>query len=140
MSHSYRDLLVWQRAIRLGTEIYRVTQSFPRSEAYGLIDQLRRAAVSVPSNIAEGQGRLTTNEFRQFLAQARGSMHEIETQLLIANNLGYLDESTLNRLVEIAGEVSRLLNGLIDSIPPGKSIMRRSSQLETGNRKLETRK
>jgi four helix bundle protein len=87
---SYRDLVVWKKSMALVLDVYRSTQSFPRTETYGLVSQLRRAAVSVPSNIAEGQARLTTGEFKQFLGQARGSLVEVETQIAIARELGYL--------------------------------------------------
>jgi len=100
------------------TEVYRHTQSFPRQETYGLTNQLRRAAVSVASNIAEGQGRLSKREFRQFLGQARGSLIEMETQVVIAGNLGYLSTATVDHLMERSGEVSRLLHGLMQSIQP----------------------
>ncbi len=80
MGHSYRDLIVWQKAIAMVTDIYRATQNFPRQETYGLTSQIRRSAVSVASNIAEGQGRLSRREFRQFLGVARGSLVEMETQ------------------------------------------------------------
>ena len=92
MKH-YKDLLVWQKAIALVTQVYVVTRSFPREERYGLTSQIRRAAVSVPSNIAEGQARLTPGEFRQSLGIAKGSLAELDTQLIIAENLGYLTES-----------------------------------------------
>jgi four helix bundle protein len=88
VGESYRDLIAWQKAMDLVTAIYRVTGSFPREELYGLTSQLRRAAVSVPSNIAEGQARFSRKEFHHFLSQARGSLVEIETQLMIAENLG----------------------------------------------------
>ena len=88
MSHSYRDLLVWQKAKALAVRIYRQTENFPKTETYGLRSQLRRAAVSIPSNVAEGQGRLTRGEFRQFLGHARGSLLELETQMAIAFDLG----------------------------------------------------
>jgi len=90
MGESYRDLIAWQRAMRLVTGIYEGTRPFPRDELYGLTNQLRRAAVSVPSNIAEGQARFSRKEFHHFLSLARGSLVEIETQLIIAQNLGYL--------------------------------------------------
>jgi four helix bundle protein len=90
MGQTYRDLVVWQKAMELVTEIYKATERFPKEEIYGLTSQLRRAAISVPSNIAEGQGRLTKKEFHHFLGYARGSLLEMETQLLIAQNLGYL--------------------------------------------------
>jgi len=85
---SYRDLVVWQKSMALVREVYRYIQSFPKAEASGLTTQLRRAAVSVPSNIAEGQGRLSTGEFKQFLGHARGSLLELETQILIAQDPG----------------------------------------------------
>lgn len=118
MGHSYKDLIVWQRAITLVTEVYLATQSFPREELYGLTSQLRRSAVSVASNIAEGQGRISKAEFRQFLGVARGSLIEMETQLVIANNLGYVSRDTADRLAARSGEVSRLLHGLMQSIQP----------------------
>ena len=90
MGCQYRALIVWQKATNMVTEIYRATQTFPREEMFGLTSQLRRSSVSVASNIAEGQGRLSKGEFRQFLGHARGSLIEMETQILIAGNLGYL--------------------------------------------------
>jgi four helix bundle protein len=114
--HFYRDLVVWQRAIELVTDIYRRTASFPDHERFGLTSQLRRAAVSVPSNIAEGQGRFTRGEFRQFLGQARGSLLEIETQITICRNLGYMREVETEELLERTGEVGRMLNGLVQSL------------------------
>lgn len=112
----YRDLIVWQRAIELVTDIYRQTTRFPDHERFGLTSQLRRAAVSVPSNIAEGQGRLTRGEFRQFLGQARGSLLEIDTQITIAHELGYLRDHECECLLNRTGEVGRMLNGLLDSL------------------------
>ena len=116
MVRTFRDLVVWQKSLDLVTEIYRVTQKFPKEEMFGLISQLRRAAVSVPSNIAEGQGRLTEKEFRQFLGNARGSLSEVDTQIIIAKNLGYLDESNFKNLTAKIAEVGRVLNGLISSV------------------------
>ncbi len=113
MKH-YKDLLVWQKAIALVTQVYVVTRTFPREERYGLTSQIRRAAVSVPSNIAEGQARLTPGEFRQFLGVARGSLAELDTQLIIATNLGYLTEA--GSLFEQLGEVGRMLSGLLASL------------------------
>jgi four helix bundle protein len=114
---SYRDLVVWQKAMRFVTGIYRTTQSFPQAELYGLVSQLRRAAVSVPSNIAEGQARLSTGEFKQFLGHARGSLMEVETQILVAAELGYLKANETDALLVDAGEIGRLLNGLLRSLP-----------------------
>jgi four helix bundle protein len=113
---TYQQLVAWQRAIALVTDIYRVSSTFPREEIYGLTSQLRRAAVSVPSNIAEGQGRATTGEFVQFLCHARGSLYELETQILICNNLGYVTVEQQQYLMNSVAEVGRVLNGLITSL------------------------
>src|SRR5258708_31871305 len=93
MGHSYRALIVWQKAIAMVTDIYRATQNFPRQEIYGLTSQLRRSAVSVASNIAEGQGRLSRREFRPFLGVARGSLIEMETQAVVVENIGVFFEA-----------------------------------------------
>lgn len=111
-ARNYRDLLVWQKSMDLCEGVYEVTRSFPRDEIYGLTQQIRRAAVSVPSNIAEGQGRGGDKEFDRFLAIAYGSLREIETQLLLAHRLKYISERTANELLELAAEVGRLVNGL----------------------------
>jgi four helix bundle protein len=116
MGESYRDLIAWRKAMDLVTDVYRVTQAFPRDELYGLTNQLRRAAVSVPSNIAEGQARFSRKEFHHFLSQARGSLVEIETQLTIAENLGYLGPNQLRPLLDKGSELGKILNGLIASI------------------------
>ena len=115
--HCYRDLVVWQKAMALVTEIYGCTQTFPNSELYGLTAQLRRAAVSVPSNIAEGQGRISTGEFRQFLGHARGSLLEVETQILVAETLGYLGPDQSTKLLRHSSDLGRALNGLITALP-----------------------
>jgi len=111
---SYRDLRVWQRAIELVTAVYETTRSFPKEEIYGLTSQIRRAAVSIPSNIAEGQARLTRGEFRQSLGHAKGSLAELETQLIIAQNLGFLVSP--DGLFQATAEVGRMLNGLLNSL------------------------
>jgi len=98
--------------MELVTEIYRVTRTFPKEELYGLVSQLRRAAVSVPSNLAEGHGRNSRNEFRQFIGQARGSVSEVETQIEIAKNLGYLKQDMADALLVRAGAVGKMLTGL----------------------------
>ena len=108
----YRDLVVWQKAMELVTDVYRVTSDFPKHEIYGLTGQIRRAAVSVPSNLAEGHGRTSRREFHQFISQARGSLVEVETQLEIARNLGYLSTPIASELLTKAGRVGRMLNGL----------------------------
>ena len=113
---NYRELIAWQRAMDLVEEVYRVSKSFPREEIYGLTSQIRRAAVSVPSNIAEGQGRRTTGDFLRHLSIAYGSLREVETQILISVRLQYLSQSNTDNLMQRAGEVGRLLNGLMTSL------------------------
>ncbi len=112
---SYQDLVAWQKAMDLVTEIYRLSQKFPKEELFGLASQIRRAAVSIPSNIAEGRGKASKGEVQQFLGHAKGSLFEVETQILIARNLNYLNESEANRILEQTAEVGKVLNGLIAS-------------------------
>jgi len=112
---SYRDLIVWRRGIELATKIYRLTGDFPREETYGLTTQLRRAAVSVPSNIAEGQGRLTTGEFRQFLGIARGSNCELQTQLEIARALGFVEPGRIDQAESLSNEVGKMISSLLQA-------------------------
>jgi four helix bundle protein len=111
---------VWKKSMNLVLAVYRNTQTFPRTETYGLVSQLRRAAVSIPSNIAEGQARLSTGEFRQFLGDARGSLMEVETQVLLARELGYFEHDESESLLAAAAEVGRILNGLLNSLPNRK--------------------
>ena len=115
-SHGYRDLVVWQKSMQLVTEIYRATNCFPKSELFGLCSQMRRAIVSVPSNIAEGQGRDSSKEFIRHLSFAYGSLMETETQLQISANLGYIEQAEVDRLLRNAAEIGRMLNGLSRSI------------------------
>ena len=118
---SYRDLIVWQKAMALARRAYALSQGLPKSESYGLIAQIRRAAVSVPSNIAEGHGRLTDSQFRHFLGNARGSLYELQTQLELAGDLGFLDQRLVKELMEQGSEVARLINGLVAVMGRGKS-------------------
>ena len=118
MSLSYRDLRVWQKSMKLVVEVYVVTKSFPKEETYGLVSQMRRAAVSVPSNIAEGKGRLTDRDRSHFFSQARGSLLELETQILIARELKYVSFEECRTLMGLSGEVGRMLNALVESIRP----------------------
>jgi len=118
MGKSFHDLTVWQRAIELTTYIYEMTTDFPKSEIYGLTSQLRRAAVSIASNIAEGAGRGGKAEFRQFLTVARGSNCELQTQLIIASNLKFAPHERIARAESMSHEVGRMLNGLVISISP----------------------
>jgi len=112
-SKSYRDLIVWQKSIDLTGKIYSCTRQFPKEEIYGIVSQMRRAAVSIASNIAEGQGRGATAEFHRFLTISKGSLYELETQLIVSNKVGYLSEETLNDLLNNCDEISRLLSGLM---------------------------
>jgi four helix bundle protein len=116
VARSYRELLVWQKAKALATQAYQATEQFPRPETYGLTSQIRRAAVSVPSNIAEGQGRLTLGEFLHFLGQARGSLLELDTQLAIALDLAYLKSDECEILDHAIYQVLGLINRLIESL------------------------
>jgi len=113
----YKDLRVWQQAIELVALIYSATQAFPQEEIYGLKSQLRRAAVSVPSNIAEGQGRTSTGEFRYFLGIARGSHLELETQVHVAHKLHFLSEERVTVISEKWKDVIRMLNALMNALP-----------------------
>jgi four helix bundle protein len=116
MVQSFRDLLVWQRSIQLTVAIYRLTQSFPREEIYGLTSQIRRSAVSISSNIAEGQGRLNTGEFRQFLGVARGSNGEVQTQLEIARALGFSDNKLIEEAEGLSTEIGKMINAILKSL------------------------
>lgn len=116
MSESYRDLIVWQKAMAFVTDVYRATDSFPSREIYGITNQLRRAAVAVPSDIAEGKGRISKKEYVQMLARARGSTFEVQTQLEISRNLGFVSDDPFADLEAKGAEVGRLLNGLITKL------------------------
>jgi len=116
VSH-YKELIIWQKSMTLATMIYRVTQSFPASERYGLSNQMRRAAVSVPSNIAEGQARQTSTEFNQFLSIANGSLAELETQIILSQNLSYVTEVQSSELLSLLGEVVRMIRALKAKLP-----------------------
>ena len=120
-SRNYQDLIAWQKAMDFVEAVYLVTREFPADERYGLTSQLRRAAVSVPSNIAEGQGRGSDPELVRFLRVAHGSLRETETQLLIAQRLGYLDATGTGPLFALCGEIGRLIQGLIKSKLPSRA-------------------
>jgi four helix bundle protein len=113
---SFRDLRVWQEAMRLTREVYEHTAGFPKSELYGLTQQIRRAAVSVPSNIAEGKGYRSDKDFVRFLRHARGSLLELQTQLLIAGDLAYASREKSQAVLNRAEAVGRALSGLINSM------------------------
>jgi four helix bundle protein len=114
MSTAFWDLRVWQRAMDLAFEAYQSTRDFPREEIYGLTAQMRRAAVSVPSNIAEGRGRFSHKELVHYLLNARGSLLELETQIILANRLAYLSAAQTENLKGIVDETARMLNALMN--------------------------
>jgi four helix bundle protein len=114
-SASLYQLIAWQKAMDLVVSVYRTTATFPREEKFGLTSQLRSCAVSVPSNIAEGHGRLTLGEWRQFLGQARGSTLEMQTQLILSQRLGFGDSSAIEADLARSEEVGRIINGLLSS-------------------------
>lgn len=113
---SHRDLIVWQKAMDLVVTVYRATETFPKAETYGLTSQIRRAVTSIPANIAEGQGRRLAKEFVYFLANARGSLLELDTHLEAATRLGYLKAAVHADLQAQLDEVGRMLNGLMRSV------------------------
>jgi four helix bundle protein len=116
MAQSFRELLVWQRAMQLTVAVYRLTRDFPREEVLGLTSQMRRAAVSVPSNIAEGHGRLSGGEFRQFLGIARGSNFELQTQLEIARALEFGKPDLVTEAENLSHEVGKMIYALLESV------------------------
>jgi len=114
---NYRKLIVWQKGRELAKLIYHATKRFPRIETFGLISQMRRAAVSILSNIAEGEGRYSRRDTRRFFLIARGSAMELETQIVISSDLEYLDPNTARELESRSTEVCRILNGLLKRYP-----------------------
>jgi four helix bundle protein len=127
MFKGYQDLLVWQKSMDLTVDIYTATKSFPKEELYGLISQIRRSAVSISSNIAEGHARNTTGEFIQFIGIAKGSIAELETQIILAYRLGYIDNSAKEVLLDKVKDVSKMLMGLSKSLKLKKSKPQASS-------------
>lgn len=111
--HNYKELNVWKRGIKLTTEIYKISQVFPNEERFGLTSQMRRSAVSVPSNVAEGAGRRTDGEFVNFLGIAHGSICELETQLYVAFELGYMEEERFSAVTAELTEIQKMLYSLI---------------------------
>jgi four helix bundle protein len=116
MTQSFRELQVWQRSMQLTVAVYRMTQDFPREEVYGLTSQMRRSAISVPSNIAEGQGRLNAAEFRQFLGIARGSICELQTQLELARQLGMGKLKLIEEAEGLSHEIGKMIYALLVSL------------------------
>jgi len=118
---TYRDLVAWQKAMALAEAVYRVTKDFPDMEKFGMVSQMRRSAVSVPSNIAEGFGRGAKIEFRRFLAITRGSLFELQTQAELARRMGWLKGEELSLLRELTRDTDAILSGLIRSVNARKS-------------------
>ena len=113
---THKDLIVWQKSILLVTEVYKITKDFPKEEMYGIVNQLRRAAVSVPSNIAEGAARFSKKEYCQYLYISLGSVAELETQFIISGNLNYISQEISNVLLDKLSEIRKTLLGLIHSL------------------------
>ncbi len=114
--HSYRDLFVWQEAVDLVVECYRLTETFPKTETYDLVSQIRRSATAVPANIAEGHGRDHLGDYLRHISIAKGSLTELETHLIIAERLSYLSKEDLSRVLKRSAEIGRMLEGLSRSL------------------------
>jgi four helix bundle protein len=122
MGQGYRGLLVWKRSMALVTDTYKIVSAFPKEEMYGISSQIKRAAISVPSNIAEGQGRNSTKEFIYHLSVAYGSLMELETQLQIAVNLEFVENDAADSLFLTTAEIGRMINGLSRSLSAKKAV------------------
>ena len=119
--NNYKELNVWQKAIELVKEVYKLTEHFPNNEQYGLTSQIRRAAVSIPSNIAEGAGRKSNKEFEHFLSISLGSCFELETQVIISQELNFINSDNCNKADELILEIQKMIRGLQKSLQPKKS-------------------
>lgn len=133
---TYRDLLVWQRAMDLVVLAYQLGKRLPKEELYGLVSQIRRAATSVPANIAEGQGRRHTAEFLNFLGIANGSLMELETHIIASQRLGFLSDVDIQKSMEAAAHVGRMLAGLVRRLEQRPPRIRNHRPLPTGHRPL----
>lgn len=123
-SSNYKELKVWQKAMDLTVEVYKLVKLLPKEETYALSDQMRRAVVSIPSNIAEGQGRNSDKEFIQFLSIARGSLWELETQIEICLRIGYIDQSPETNIYNLIAEISKMINALSNSLKPQNQCLK----------------
>ena len=123
-SSNYKELKVWQKAMDLTVEVYKLVKLLPKEETYALSDLMRRAVVSIPSNIAEGQGRNSDKEFIQFLSIARGSLWELETQIEICLRIGYIDQSLATNIYNLMAEISKMLNALSNSLKPQNQCLK----------------
>ena len=122
MINDYKDLVVWQKAMKLVEEIYRLASFLPKEETYGLSDQMRRAVVSIPSNIAEGVGRASRKEYAQFLGIANGSVCEVETQLFVGVRVGYFREDAIQPALGLLAEIGKMLHSIATKLAPSKSV------------------
>ncbi|MCP4709763.1 MAG: four helix bundle protein [Planctomycetes bacterium] len=113
---SYRDLIVWQKSMSMVTDIYTVTRGFPKEEVYGLVSQIRRSAISIPSNIAEGYGRHGAKEYGRYLQISRGSLYELQTQLEVCININYLNDNELKKILPVCDEIGKMLNSMIKKL------------------------
>jgi four helix bundle protein len=129
MGEAFRDRIVWQRAIELTTAVYEFTRDFPREETYALTNQLRRAAVSIPSNIAEGHGRNSDGQLLQFVCMARGSTYEVQTQLVIAERLGYGTDERRTLCQSLSVEVGKMLNATVTSLESRRGVNKVAADL-----------
>jgi len=133
---NYRDLIVWQRSMKLVKDVYQFTASFPKEEIYCLTQQIRRSSISVPSNIAEGAGKRSTKDYMRFLEMSSGSLAELETQMMIASELQYIDKNMLERLLNESSEIGKMINGLINALDKKataeKVILINSQKTKTG--------
>jgi four helix bundle protein len=137
MAQDYHHLIVWQKAIELTVCVHKLSQSFPKNELYGLTSQIRRASVSIASNIAEGRGRLNRAEFRQFLGLAQGSLFELRTQLLVATKLGFVSGESSREADLLSEEVSKMLRTFIEKLTVQTGISR--SSIRTANVALKAK-
>ncbi|GAA4959596.1 four helix bundle protein [Algibacter aquimarinus] len=112
--NNYKELKVWQKSMELAEEVYKITSNFPKEEKFGLISQIRRSAISIPSNIAEGAGRNSNKEFRNFLGIANGSSNELNTQLILSIKIGFIQENNLELAFSLMNEVQKMLFSLIN--------------------------
>ena len=124
---SYKDLIVWQKAISFVSDVYAITKTFPNEEKFGLVNQLNRAVVSIPSNIAEGWGRESSKNYLQFLRISRGSLMEVETLMIISKNLNYINDNNFKHIIEQLEEVSKILQGLIKGVQQKINITENSN-------------
>ncbi len=122
MIESHKDLIVWQKAMELAEEVYRLAKNFPREELYALTDQIHRAVVSIPSNIAEGKNRHSVSEYLHFLSIARGSLAEVETQILLAIRFGYINQSQADKALGLREEISRMLAAMRTKLSAVKPV------------------